>query len=286
MSLPVAELADWLHPRDSIRKALAMLRAYFDESGIHAEAYVTSIAGYVATKRAWEAVEIEWDKEMSYYRERTRIRTFHLTDCLAGEGEFLGLEEFYRLAITKQLSEILSRHDVWPIWASVIVDDWHDVISEDFRVRYPKPFDLCFEYAVIELWKWSRREANGEKVALMFAHQKEYRAGMDAVDRAFRQSAAYEEILGPLAFDWPKNVIPLQSADILAHEVSEKWRHQCYEGPTLGTMGHRRLLSNAVQAHGLPGTGGCFDRSALLNAIRRFRETGSAYGRLPWASNV
>jgi hypothetical protein len=88
-----------------------MLRAYFDESGTHGEAHVTSIAGYVAAKSVWENVETEWDKEMSYYRERTAVRTFHLTDCLAGRGEFTGLDEFFRLAITSQLSRVLGRHE-------------------------------------------------------------------------------------------------------------------------------------------------------------------------------
>jgi hypothetical protein len=48
---------------------------------------------------------------MSYYRERTAVRTFHLTDCLAGRGEFTGLDEFFRLAITSQLSRVLGRHE-------------------------------------------------------------------------------------------------------------------------------------------------------------------------------
>src|ERR1700733_1534960 len=266
-------------------KALAMLRAYFDESGTHGEAYVTSIAGYVATHTVWESVETEWDKEMSYYRQRTAIRTFHLTDCLAGKGEFAGLDEVFRLALTSQLSRVLGRHDVHPVWAAVVVDDWYEATPEDFRIRYPKPFDLCFEEVVVELWRWATLRSGGEKVSPMFAHQEEYASGMDAVDRAYRLDTNYRQLLGTIAFGSPSEVIPLQAADILSHEISEDWRHVLYDTPTLGTVGTRGLLLNATRKNGLVGHGGCFDGPALSAAIGRFRNFGSAVGPLPWAGS-
>jgi hypothetical protein len=219
-----------------------MLRAYFDESGTHGEAYATSIAGFVATQQVWESIEAAWNKELSYYRERRPVRAFHLTDCLAGTGEFANLDEFFRLAIAKQLSEILGRHDVYAVWAAVMLDDWQAVARADFRAKYPKPFHLCFEQIMVQLWQWAHLNAVGEKIMPMFAHQTEYKGGMDAVDRAFRMNRTYQCVLGPIEFGWPSEVIPLQAADILAHEVSEYWRHVDYDEPKLGTMGPRKTV--------------------------------------------
>ena len=263
-----------------------MLRAYFDESGTHGEAYVTSIAGYVATKSAWESVEAGWNDVLDYYRERTPVRSFHGTDCLAepGQGQFSSLDQFHRLAIAKRLSEVTGSYDVHPVWCGVIVDDWHAATTDDFRQRYPKPFDLCFEYVVARLWLWIVDHACGEKVAPMFANQEEYKGRMDAVDQAFRRSGDYCRVLGPIAFGFPEEVQALQCADLLAHEVSEYWRHVFYDEPKLASVGPRRLMLNLIEKNGWTGRGGCYDANALKLAIRRFRENGSAYGRLPWDS--
>ena len=62
MNAPVriADLADCLHPRSSVWRSMALLHAYFDESGTHAGSRVVAIAGWVAAKGEWTALEAEW----------------------------------------------------------------------------------------------------------------------------------------------------------------------------------------------------------------------------------
>jgi hypothetical protein len=263
-----------------------MLRAYFDESGTHGEAYVTSIAGYVATKEVWQAVEAGWNDVLGYYRERTPVRAFRASECLAepGRGQFATLDQFHRLAIAKRLSEVLGGSEVWPIWCAVVVDDWQAVAPADFRQRYKKPFDLCFEHVMVQLWSWMQRQTNGEKVSPMFAHQTEYAPIMAEVEKAYRSDEGYRAVIGPIAFGWPEEVLPLQAADLMAHEASEYWRHVVYDEARLWNMGARRLMLNIIEKNGWTGRGGCYDAEGLATAIRRFRENGSAYGRLPWCA--
>src|SRR5574337_667214 len=39
---------------------MAMLAAYFDESGIHSDSSVVAVAGYVAPVNEWQKLELEW----------------------------------------------------------------------------------------------------------------------------------------------------------------------------------------------------------------------------------
>lgn len=261
-----------------------MLRAYFDESGTHGdEAYVASIAGFVGTKEVWESLEGEWLHAISYYTERVGVRTFHAAHCLAEppQGEFAGLDRFHCLAIVKLLSEALSRHDVHAVWSSVIVEDWLSNTTPEFRSRFPKPFDLCFEHIIIQLWEWANRTTGGEMVVPVFAIQNEYSARMEAIGRAYQVSDGYCRFLGPIAFGSPAQVIPLQAADLLAHEVSEYRRAAEYDELTLKSGGMRRILTNATAFNGL-GVGGCFDSVALNLTVERLERTGSIFGKMPW----
>ncbi len=224
---------------------------------------------------------------LGYYRERTPVRTFHAAHCLAepGRGQFAALDQFHRHTIAKQLSRVICDRALHPIWCGVVVDDWHEATTENFRLRYPKPFDLCFEYVVARLWEWSQTYADGEKIAPMFAYQNEYKGSMDAVDRAFRRNADFRKVLGPIAFGYPEDVLPLQCADFLAHEVGEYWRHVLYDDITWVNVGPRRLMGNLTETRGRPPENGVYDASAIKAAIRRFEKMGSAYGCLPWASD-
>jgi hypothetical protein len=64
-----------------------MLEAYFDESDTHGEAFVTTIAGYVATKDTWTALEARWRSVLKDL-EHLDAKTFHMYDCIMGQGEF------------------------------------------------------------------------------------------------------------------------------------------------------------------------------------------------------
>jgi len=93
-----------------------LLKAYFDESGIHADATVTGMAGYLGSNEAWEGIEKEWLAELAMFEDKG-VRTFHMTDCIAGTGEFAGVDTFFRMALIKRLSEVLSRADIQAIWS-------------------------------------------------------------------------------------------------------------------------------------------------------------------------
>jgi hypothetical protein len=273
---PVSEIAEWLHGRTVIWRALAVLKSYFDESDTHGEASATSIAGYVATEATWNAFEADWAKELARYAEYG-VTTFHMAPCLAGYGEFSRLDSFWRNQLVLDMGRVLERHDLQPVWSAVVVEDWGTVTDKEFLARYPKPFDLCFEHTIIQLWEWAQETTSGERVAPMFAITKEYLPRMAEIGAAYLASDWYGEFLAPIAFGRPSNVLPLQAADFMAHEASEQVRHLEYDVLTIRNGGPRYAYNLATKARGAH-VGGYFDAKALASTVRRFKETGTIFG--------
>jgi hypothetical protein len=61
-----------------------LLRAYFDESGIHGQPGVTVIGGFVGSHAAWRVMESRWQEILRNYG----IKYFHMADAISQEGEF------------------------------------------------------------------------------------------------------------------------------------------------------------------------------------------------------
>jgi hypothetical protein len=254
-----------------------MLEAYLDESWTEPKQRgVTAIAGYVASRDVWVSVERPWADHLGLYADKG-VKTFHAADCCGdiGYGEFARVDTFHRMSILTNLSGLLEKADVQPIWSTVYTEDWNAVVTDNkFLAKFSDPFHLCFEHVVRQLANWARRKANGEIVAPMFACQDQYQPWMTLALQAYGQFDWYKSVLGPIAFGYPSQIIPLQAADLLAHEISWNWDRLRYTMPkTLADAGVRRLLAKATAFNGLR-KGGCFDARALKAAIERYNKTG------------
>lgn len=62
--VPVADLFQTLLPRDCPNGWLAMLRAYFDDSGTHEDSAVVLMAGVFGTEWEMRSLESGWQKHL------------------------------------------------------------------------------------------------------------------------------------------------------------------------------------------------------------------------------
>ncbi len=252
---------------------MAILTAYFDESGTHDDSAITAIAGYVAEADVWAQVESDWQKVLGEFADRG-LHTFHATDSYAGNGEFGRLDSFWRNYVRTQLSDILERSDIQAIWAGVNVDDWDDLTTDAFRARYPKPYDLCFEEVVKQLFRWSRHHVDGSPVSLVFGVQSEYQNRASTAYKAWLRHPEVSKFLGALSFGFPKTLVPLQAADMLAHEMNMEWEKVEFGELNFQNVGLRPFLEKITRRHGLHG-GGLFGSQGLRTAMARFLKNQS-----------
>jgi hypothetical protein len=248
-----------------------MLRAFFDESGTHAEAPVTAIAGFIGKESEWTAVEDLWRPLLADV-QHLEVKTFHAAPAIAQEGEFGRVDKPTRNYLLTQISKALRGSGILALCSAVPQDDWNAVVTDPtFLARFPRPFDLCFDDIVRQMTKWSREYANRELVVPMFAYQHEYYPRMADIGKAYGAEDWYKRTLGPISFGYTEQTIPLQGADLLVHEMAIEIADQ-RNAPDLGT---RELLTRTIGLE--TPLGHWFDRGALKNTLERFRETGEIY---------
>lgn len=268
----VGRLADWLHPRGNVWKALAMLKAYFDESGTHGGSHVTALAGWIGTKDAWEELEPQWIAVLAEFADRG-VKTFHMTDALAQKGQFERIDIPTLNYILTQLSELLGRSKAVPISSAVVTADWDRIVKDpEFLARFPKPLDLCFENLVQNLALWARRHAGGEQVCPVFAYSREFSPRMAEIGRIYGAQPWYRDHLGAIAFDYPDRAAPLQAADLLVHQMNWDVDKRRYGPFDLASGGPTIVLNKATGSQYIHGN--WFDADVLALTVGRFKRTG------------
>lgn len=194
-------------------EAPILLRAYFDESGVHGRPGVTVIGGFVGRDAVWDAMERRWQDILSNYD----IKQFHMSDAQSQEGEFKFIESWMVQDICNALAKTLRESDLQPVWSGIDATIWSASTTPEFRMVYPKPYDLCFLLVLDQLDSWKRITRNYDQTAMVFASQHEYES------RSHETLATWQRYRkkkgGSLRFMLASEVPALQAADMLVHEL-------------------------------------------------------------------
>jgi hypothetical protein len=208
---------------------LAMLVAYFDESGIHDYSKVVSVAGLLGQTRAWSRLEKPWAKNLAV--PRIKDLWFHAYECEEGVKQFDGISRPIRESLVAGLTNALLDRGLAFVGGSVFREDWENCAPPEFKQRFPDPYAFCIESAVQEACRFVDHNAPGERVALVIAlpQHKLYREHVELViDYLYHKSDLYPS-LGSVTFGKPQELIPLQAADLFAFEnyryLAARWKH-------------------------------------------------------------
>lgn len=249
---------------------MALLKAFFDETGTHGESGITAIGGFVGHAETWDAIEPQWWGVLEEFTH-LGVRFFHMSELLAQRGQFERIDKPNMNYIITQLSKLLGRSQLTPFFSAIVNADWHDVVKdEDFLRRYPHPIDLCFDNLVEHLWKWGRTYAPNERIVPMFAYSSEFSPKLAEVGRVYGAMDWYKKVLGPLSFGHSDEYVGLQAADLLAHQMNRDTSKQLFDELTLSNMGQTNALHWATDGQFVREN--VFERRGLEITLSRFRE--------------
>jgi hypothetical protein len=268
--IPIAEIAAAVHRSDDLVKALAMLRAYFDDSGTHGESLITAISGFMAPANVWHRVERDWLEALADYRSRYGVTWYHAADVANWQGEWRGAPLNVCRAAPMQFAAVLGKANVLPVWAAVVNDDYKQYATPEFIARFPTPFDLCFHEAMGQLYRWCKENLNATRVIPSVAHG-DYLGRVVAAHRRYRGDGDFSEYIGPLVIDTPQSVVPLQAADLLAYEFYQWWKDTEYPSDPSSFKG-RPTLDKAIERNAAAMRGACYSGNGMRLAVVRFME--------------
>lgn len=166
-SIPIAELARVAHPRDSKRRIMALLTAYFDASSTEANSRspgrVTSLGGYIGADGTWSKVEKEWAANLTLWG----LERFHLTRILAGRTES-GAANANPDLCALSFAKIIKRSDLHSIHAGLRADEWDAAPkTQEQLARHPRHYHCCLDMLLEILAEHCQLEFPHDDVAVV-----------------------------------------------------------------------------------------------------------------------
>ena len=101
-----------------------MLAGYFDESGTHDSAVITSVAGFVSTPERWQRFDEEWKRVLDHWG----LEYFHMKECAHYTANFAQFKtnELGRKQLLWCLAFLICRHCLYGCAVSVVRKDSRD----------------------------------------------------------------------------------------------------------------------------------------------------------------
>ena len=204
---------------------MALLRAYFDESGVHGPAKITGVAGYIGPAEEWDALQSEWDSELLRFTQDSGhiIEAFHAYDCENGQEFWFGIQKEIREAYYLKLAQVIAKYSrIVGVGILVENNSWNRIASAEFKERFKSPYQMCAEMCLQQVAGYSQNRAKNTPVSLIFAEHPMYTDHIDEVFRIYMRNKLWANV-NSLSFSSPRQCSPLQCADMLSYEGYRYW---------------------------------------------------------------
>jgi hypothetical protein len=279
--MTVRQMASLVHPSSASRRVMVVLRAYFDESGLHSNSGVFALSGYVAPEKEWKRLESRWhtllQKPLRYDNPKISAKRaaaishpleyLHATEMEGmGKGRFRALGQRNRDYLVSSSVSIVLSSGVIGISSAIILPEY-ERLDEKTREVIGEPYLLCFQFAVTEVAKKARLflgEDHSEDIAYIFEqHPLWQEKATNLWNSAVAQGYKTKYRMGSVTFEDKKKFIPLQAADRYAFET-----YQHFACPSHSRDTWKKLMDSPQHR------GKFFDRGGFESLIEQCKGAG------------
>jgi hypothetical protein len=197
------------------RGVLALLYAYFDESGTHGSATNIMVAGFVGSKTSWRRLQRDWKAVLA----RDQVECFHYTDLRYARKSYKGWDATRKARHLDDLARVIGASGVVPVVAC-FSGDWSATTAGDdhWNERFPSAYSWCFEAAVKALERVVADRFSAQPIVVSMCAHEQYGSRAVEVFDHFKFNGAWSGIVSLNYID-PKAFCEAQAADMIAWEV-------------------------------------------------------------------
>jgi hypothetical protein len=199
---------------------VTMLKAFMDETGVHDDAEMVAVGGYISRPKHWRA----WTKDWNVHKRkvpqgRQPIKVFHSTDCANYWREFKGWTKEERDPYVAQLLPVMPSHKLSGVVIGIHLPELQKAFNghPELIEMFGTPYAACFQWAISIIMEIATEHGKGERMA--FVHEVNNYKGECL--KAFEYVSMYlnpRKIPMTIGFGSKADYPPLQAADVLAYE--------------------------------------------------------------------
>jgi hypothetical protein len=208
---------------------MAMLAAYFDESGTHDSSEIIVVAGLVSPVFRWERLTRSWQRILAKYQ----LEDFHMVDCAHGVGAFKSWDRGRRDKLVRELVPVMTKHVFWRAWTAIVRADYVQCFKRDWRSQ---AFGQAYTIGALGCASRILQLAKTRDMLIPYMFEQGGRGGgrTTAMLQGLIESGQKEFYrMGSLTVDHRRNVPALQAADLHAYEVYKYFADQLAGTPRL-----------------------------------------------------
>jgi Protein of unknown function (DUF3800) len=202
---------------------VGMLTAYFDDSGTHRDSEVVLWYGLFGNNFQWDHFDKLWAAKLKQPSPgKPPLRRFHMAECQAADGEFLGWSRTATDFLVHELGEIILKCGLWVDGVVIPRKEWNDLITGDLRIALGDAEGYSLRIAFVRASRWARLTGGENKIAFVFDARVEKEAEGKRIFQLFEHLAKTEaNAVKPIsiAFSDSTCIRPLQAADMVAWEM-------------------------------------------------------------------
>ena len=249
---------------------VAVLGAFFDDSGTHPDSPVVAIGGLLGTEAQWDEFAPRWEALVKEpLPGRGPIKKFGLSRLRGGYEDFRDYGRADRDQINTRFKSIILDVGLVSLASAVDRKAWNELIVGALKNEFGKLEEYCFVKCVDSVIDTIRTRKPGEKVHFFFDRGIRHQF-LDWAKLYLAQSERYPEIDG-FTFAPVREVVALQGADLIASETyqfAQAWlkdRENPKAHPQFQDFIYRDLSAGAILA-----------REHIQEMIARFHQSKRA----------
>jgi hypothetical protein len=186
----IARFDHILSYREDYRRVyVAVLTAYFDDSGTHPASPVALVAGWISPVAQWKKLIREWNKAKTEFG----FETLHMSELIANNPKSAFADKDYwnenrKAKLLKRLREIIGQHGGQGFEHSVSKRDYDDLVQGENRLHLGHfHYTYAVEACIGEIEKWRTSKNIQEPTEYIFDRMAKGSAKKE-IERTFKDA--------------------------------------------------------------------------------------------------